>query len=57
MNDKNIDKNNVSRAVKEALKYHSIPRPGKIEIEPTKATETPEDLSLAYSPGVAFPSM
>lgn len=57
MNVKNIDKNNVSRAEKEALKYHSIPRPGKIEIEPTKATETPEDLSLAYSPGVAFPSM
>lgn len=46
----------LSEAEKEALEYHSAPRPGKIEIEPTKATETPEDLSLAYSPGVAYPS-
>ena len=38
-----------------ALAYHRYPRPGKIEIVPTKPFSTPEDLSLAYSPGVAFP--
>jgi malate dehydrogenase (oxaloacetate-decarboxylating)(NADP+) len=38
-----------------ALTYHSSGRPGKIEIIPTKPTITSEDLSLAYSPGVAEP--
>ena len=38
-----------------ALDYHEFPRPGKISVELTKPTETPEDLSLAYSPGVAEP--
>ena len=40
-----------------ALDYHSKPHPGKIEIVPTKPYETPEDLSLAYSPGVAYPCL
>lgn len=40
-----------------ALAYHRYPRPGKIEIMPTKPFETPDDLSLAYSPGVAFPCL
>ena len=40
---------------KEALNYHESPRPGKLAIEVTKATTTPEDLSLAYTPGVAIP--
>ena len=40
-----------------ALAYHRYPRPGKIEIVPTKPFSTPEDLSLAYSPGVAFPCL
>ena len=39
----------------EALKYHRIPQPGKIEIVASKPTDNPDDLSLAYSPGVAFP--
>ncbi len=38
-----------------ALKYHAEPRPGKIKVEITKPTETPRDLALAYSPGVAEP--
>lgn len=40
-----------------ALAYHRYPRPGKIEIVPTKPFSTPEDLALAYSPGVAFPCL
>jgi malate dehydrogenase (oxaloacetate-decarboxylating)(NADP+) len=38
-----------------ALDYHSMGRPGKIEVVPTKPTQTKRDLSLAYSPGVAEP--
>ena len=38
-----------------ALDYHSEGRPGKIEVVPTKPTQTKRDLSLAYSPGVAEP--
>ena len=38
-----------------ALKYHESGRPGKIEVIPTKSHRTQSDLSLAYSPGVAFP--
>lgn len=37
----------------EALDYHHFPRPGKIEVLPTKPCNTQKDLSLAYSPGVA----
>ena len=40
-----------------ALKYHENGRPGKIEVMPTKAYRTQTDLSLAYSPGVAFPCL
>ncbi|AQS36273.1 malic enzyme [Shewanella psychrophila] len=38
-----------------ALDYHAFPTPGKIAIEITTEAETSEDLSLAYSPGVAEP--
>ena len=38
----------------DALEYHERPRPGKISIAPTKALATQRDLSLAYSPGVAY---
>lgn len=41
----------------EALKYHEMGRPGKIEVIPTKPYSTQEDLSLAYSPGVAYPCL
>ena len=40
-----------------ALEYHSHERPGKIEVKPTKPYRTQTDLSLAYSPGVAFPCL
>ncbi|NOZ04026.1 MAG: NADP-dependent malic enzyme [FCB group bacterium] len=39
----------------EALNYHSLDRPGKIEVNATKPTITQRDLSLAYTPGVAEP--
>lgn len=38
-----------------ALDYHALPSPGKISIELTTAADTPRDLALAYSPGVAEP--
>lgn len=38
-----------------ALAYHEYPMPGKIEIMPSKPYSTQRDLSLAYSPGVAYP--
>jgi malate dehydrogenase (oxaloacetate-decarboxylating)(NADP+) len=38
-----------------ALDYHALPKPGKTEVVPTKPCDTPYDLSLAYSPGVAEP--
>ncbi|MCH5306967.1 MAG: NADP-dependent malic enzyme [Prevotella sp.] len=40
-----------------ALQYHEAGRPGKIEVKPTKAYRTQTDLSLAYSPGVAYPCL
>ncbi|TMH34498.1 MAG: NADP-dependent malic enzyme [Betaproteobacteria bacterium] len=38
----------------DALEYHEHPTPGKISIAPTKALANQRDLSLAYSPGVAY---
>lgn len=40
-----------------ALEYHKNGRPGKIEVIPTKPYHTQTDLSLAYSPGVAYPCL
>lgn len=39
------------------LDYHSEGRPGKIEVIPTKPSNSQRDLSIAYSPGVADPCM
>jgi malate dehydrogenase (oxaloacetate-decarboxylating)(NADP+) len=39
----------------QALDYHALPTPGKISVSLTTSAETSEDLSLAYSPGVAEP--
>ena len=48
----------MSETFKEsALHYHRYPKPGKIRIAATKALITQEDLSLAYSPGVAAASL
>ncbi|MCF8119313.1 MAG: NADP-dependent malic enzyme [Deltaproteobacteria bacterium] len=41
----------------EALRYHKEPRPGKIEVTPTKPCLSQSDLSLAYTPGVAEPCL
>ena len=43
--------------IQEALNYHEMGRPGKIEVVPTKPYATQNDLSLAYSPGVAYPCL
>ena len=42
---------------KAALDYHRMGRPGKIETLPTKPYSSQHDLSLAYSPGVAYPCL
>ena len=39
----------------DSLDYHALGRPGKLKIVATKPMDTQRDLSLAYSPGVAFP--
>ncbi|QCT94771.1 malate dehydrogenase [Caminibacter mediatlanticus TB-2] len=41
----------------EALKYHSTPIPGKTAIQITKPVNNSKDLSLAYTPGVAYPCL
>ena len=40
-----------------ALLYHSKPSPGKIKVIPSKNYSRQSDLSLAYSPGVAYPCL
>ncbi len=40
-----------------ALDYHAFPRPGKVAVALTKPANTQEELSLAYSPGVAAPCL
>lgn len=47
----------MSKPIKrrDTLDYHSHPRPGKIEVIPTKPSNSQRDLSIAYSPGVAEP--
>lgn len=49
--DKNDTQQNIARQA--ALDYHEFPKPGKLEIRPTKPMATPRDLARAYSPGVA----
>lgn len=45
----------MSSLKEKALYYHAHPIPGKTGTTITKPTETPQDLALAYSPGVAEP--
>ena len=40
-----------------ALYFHRYPRPGKLEVQPTKPLGNQRDLALAYSPGVAAPCL
>ncbi len=41
----------------QALEYHAKPIPGKLTVRASKKCETQEDLSLAYTPGVADPCL
>ncbi len=50
-----MSESNVQFSEREALLFHSMGRPGKIEIISSKPMATQRDLSLAYSPGVAVP--
>jgi malate dehydrogenase (oxaloacetate-decarboxylating)(NADP+) len=45
----------MSDLKKKALDYHRLPRPGKLSVESSKPCATQQDLSLAYTPGVAQP--
>ncbi len=48
----------AEQALKDAaLEYHRSPSKGKISVNPTKPLSNQRDLSLAYSPGVAFPCL
>lgn len=47
-----MGKNNLKER---ALHYHEFPKAGKIAVQITKSTNTQDDLSLAYTPGVAEP--
>ena len=40
-----------SKERRESLVYHAKPRPGKIEVVPTKKYNSQRDLAIAYSPG------
>src|SRR5262245_49925486 len=45
-------------ALREAARdYHRLPVPGKVAVSPTKPLTNQRDLSLAYSPGVAYPCL
>ena len=50
-----MSESNVKFSEQEALDFHTMGRPGKIEIIASKPMATQRDLSLAYSPGVAVP--
>ena len=41
----------------EVFEYHELPRPGKLQVVPSKPCVTQHDLSLAYTPGVARPCL
>ncbi len=50
-----MEKGEISK--KEALEYHKNCKPGKLEVIPSKPSNTKKDLSLAYTPGVAYPCL
>jgi malate dehydrogenase (oxaloacetate-decarboxylating)(NADP+) len=53
----NLKKMNKTNRKQDALNYHSQGRPGKIQVVPTKPTNSQRDLTMAYSPGVAEPCL
>ncbi|GGB51960.1 NAD-dependent malic enzyme [Roseibium aquae] len=54
MSDQKDSRSDLTEA---ALFFHQHPRPGKLEIQPTKPLGNQRDLALAYSPGVAAPCL
>src|SRR5271168_2112236 len=52
-----MDTGIIGASEDEALQFHAGGRPGKLSIAPTKPLTTQRDLTLAYSPGVAFPCL
>lgn len=50
-----MSETNISSLKEDALRYHEEWTPGKIEVVPTKPYANQKELSLAYSPGVAYP--
>jgi malate dehydrogenase (oxaloacetate-decarboxylating)(NADP+) len=52
-----MDTGTIRTTEDEALQFHAAGRPGKLSIAATKPLVTQRDLSLAYSPGVAFPCL
>lgn len=52
---KKTENSGPSVSAQEALEFHAMGRPGKLEVVATKPMATQRDLSLAYSPGVAVP--
>ena len=48
----------AEEALRDAARdYHRLPTRGKISVNPTKPMSNQRDLSLAYSPGVAYPCL
>ena len=47
----------MQNLVEDSLRYHREGRPGKTEVIPTTLCKTKDDLSLAYTPGVAYPCL
>ena len=52
-----MDTGKINATEDEALQFHAEGRPGKLSIAPHKPLVTQLDLSLAYSPGVAYPCL
>jgi malate dehydrogenase (oxaloacetate-decarboxylating)(NADP+) len=52
-----MDTGKINATEEEALQFHADGRPGKLSIAPHKPLVTQRDLSLAYSPGVAYPCL
>jgi malate dehydrogenase (oxaloacetate-decarboxylating)(NADP+) len=57
MNNKQINEEKKHVTEADALEFHQQGSPGKVGLKPTKPLLTQRDLSLAYSPGVAFPCL
>ncbi|THJ31139.1 NADP-dependent malic enzyme [Lampropedia aestuarii] len=58
MTNSNLPLSDAEQALRVAAReYHASPSKGKISVKPTKPLSNQRDLSLAYSPGVAYPCL